>query len=135
MAYWKIVAGHKERSPEEFKSVTLGDWLRKNYISIGWDKDSSQYKLFKESMNIGDKVVIVTDGFIWALGEITGDFKEVSLRKDSILYSNRRDVFWYLVTKKSYRKLPSHLKNKLQGNRAIHKLDSNQWETLILSLL
>jgi hypothetical protein len=109
MSYWKIVAGHKYRAPDEVKSVTLGDWLRKNYIAIGWGEGNPQHKVFKNDMKIGDKVIVVTDGFIWAIGEITSDFKQVSLPEGSNLYENKRDV-------------------------AINKLNAKQWESLVLAL-
>jgi predicted Mrr-cat superfamily restriction endonuclease len=134
MSYWKIVAGHKYRAPDEVKSVTLGDWLRKNYIAIGWGEGNPQHKVFKNDMKIGDKVIVVTDGFIWAIGEITSDFKQVSLPEGSNLYENKRDVVWHKVTKRSYRELPLSLKNKLKANRAINKLNAKQWESLVLAL-
>jgi len=44
MQYWKIVAGHRGKDPDEVKSVILGDWLRKNYVSIGWKKTHPREK-------------------------------------------------------------------------------------------
>ena len=132
MRYWKIVAGHRERTPDEIKSVMLGDWLRNNYIAIGWGEDNPQHRVFKDDMKIGDRVVVVTDGFIWALGEITGNFESVTLPEGSALYEYRKNVFWYKITKLSYKNLPKTLKNKLSGSRTINELSSNQWESLII---
>ena len=132
LRYWKIVAGHKEKTPDEVKSVMLGDWLRNNYIAIGWGEENSQHRVFRDDMNIGDKVVVVTDGLIWALGEITGDFESLTLPKESALYEHRRNVFWYKITKLSYRNIPKALKNKLSGSRAINELNCDQWESLII---
>ncbi len=135
MGYWKIVAGHAQRTPDEVKSVMLGDWLRKEYIAIGVKKDTPQYRVFKDGMKIGDKVMVVTDGFIWALGEITGELERVQLPNESNLYEYRRTVVWYRITKRSYKQLPTTLRNKLQANRTINELDSNQWESLLLAVL
>jgi len=132
MRYWKIVAGHPERTPDEVKSVMLGDWLRHNYIAIGWDPDNSQHRTFRDDMEMGHKVVVVTSGFLWALGEITGEFETVSLPEGSNLYRYRRDVIWYKVTKSSYKYLPKSLKNKLKARRAITKLNADQWESLVV---
>jgi len=130
MGYWKIVAGHKERTPDEVKSVMLGDWLRHNYIAIGWGKDNPQHRVFRDKVKIGDKVVVVTDGFIWALGEITGTFKAVPLPEKSNLYEFRKDVVWLKVTKLSCKQLPKSIKNKLTLKRAINKLNPSEWESI-----
>src|SRR6266568_8613029 len=72
---WRIVAAHPvPRSEIQYKSLHLGDWLRRNYISIGFDRkpqDPSMVR-FREKMKKGDRIVVTTDGYIWAFGEITG---------------------------------------------------------------
>jgi len=131
MQYWKIVAGHKEKDPDEVKSVILGDWLRHNYIAIGWDETTPQGKAFKDEMQINDKVVVVSDGFVWALGVIESDMRTVDLEKDSHLYPNQRKVTWSKITKATYKSFPKTLYNMLKSPKALVKLDNEDWETLL----
>ena len=44
--------------------MTLGDWLRKNYVAIGWDEGSSQNKDLKEKKELKTKI-IVPNGAVW----------------------------------------------------------------------
>ncbi|MCJ7430016.1 hypothetical protein MUO83_02215 [Candidatus Bathyarchaeota archaeon] len=135
MRYWKIVAGHHERreqAPDDIRSILLGDWLRKNYIAIGWGKDNPQHRVFRDEMKIGNRVVVVADGFIWAIGAITGEFKEkTKLPQGSRLYEFQREVVWYKITKLSYSNFEKSLKNKLGANRTINELSSDQWESIV----
>lgn len=135
MRYWKIVAGHRERrerAPDDIKSILLGDWLRHTYIAIGWGEDNPQHRVFRDEMEVGDKVVVVTDGFIWALGVIIGEFKEARLPEGSHLYEYQRDVIWYKVTRLSYGDFEKSLRNKLGANRTINELSSDQWESIAI---
>lgn len=134
MRYWKIVAGHRERreqAPDDIKSILLGDWLRKNYIAIGWGEDNPQHRVFRDEMKIGNKVVVVTDGFIWAIGAITGEFEKSKLPQGSRLYEFQREVVWYKITKLSYSNFERPLKNKLGANHTINELSSDQWESIV----
>ena len=135
MQYWKIVAGHKERDPDETKSVVLGDWLRHNYVAIGWEETTDQGKQFKEGIQIQDRVVVVSDGFVWALGVIESDMETFSLEQGSHLYPYQRKVTWSRVTRVAYRNFPHHLYNKLKSPKALVKLNSEDWESLLACLL
>src|SRR2546425_51539 len=77
---WRIVSGDPvPRSEVQSKSLHLGDWLRRNYVSLGFDKKNRQnpsMNRFRDEMKEGDRVVVTTDGFLWALGEITGPMYE-----------------------------------------------------------
>ena len=135
--FWKIVAGHKEareNAPDDIKSILLGDWLRYNYVAIGWGADNPQHRVFKEDMHEGDGVVVVTDGFIWAIGSITGEFKEKKLPEGSQLYPFQKGVVWYKVTKLSYDNFEKPLKNKLGANRTINELTADQWESIAIRI-
>ena len=135
MQYWKIVAGHRGKDPDEVKSVILGDWLRKNYVSIGWEEDTPQGKAFREEMSVGDRVVVVSDGFVWALGIIEGGAKNVALDEDSLLYSCQRKVTWLKVTKTAYKFFSKRLYNKLKTPKALVRLQAEDWEVLTACLL
>jgi hypothetical protein len=135
LQYWKIVAGHREKDPDETKSLVLGDWLRHNYIAIGWEKDTPQGKTFIRDMQAGDQVVVVTDGYVWALGTIEDEMKNVNLTRNSHLYSNQRKVTWSKITKVEYRGFPKFLYNKLKLSKALNKLNREDWETLLTCIL
>jgi hypothetical protein len=132
MQFWKIVAGHKEKDPDEVKSVILGDWLRHNYVAIGWSPElSPQGKAFKKKMQRGDGVVVVSDGFVWALGTIKGGMKPVDLERNSHLYPYQREVKWTRVTKVAYKHFPRSLYNKLKSPKALVRLGSEDWQDLL----
>jgi len=124
LRFWRIVAGHRGA-----KSMILGDWLRNNYISIGWeDPDQPSRRRFDE-MQIGDRIVVVTDGCIFAIGQILSDLYE---KEEPGLYPYRRDVMWYKVTKIKYDEFPEVLRNKLSHRHALLELRKDEWETLVL---
>lgn len=135
LQYWKIVAGHKERDPDETKSLLLGDWLRHNYVAIGWERNSPQGKDFMRKMEIGDQVVVVTDGYVWALGTIEDEMNEVDLSKNSHLYPNQRRVTWSRIAKAEYKSFPRFLYNKLKHPKALSRLNHEDWETLLTCIL
>src|SRR2546425_575177 len=132
---WRIVSGDPvPRSEVQSKSLHLGDWLRRNYVSLGFDKKNRQnpsMNRFRDEMKEGDRVVVTTDGFLWALGEITGPMYE---KDEPELYSNRRDVLWYKVTKKEVRSFPRALKNKLSQQHTVVPLEERDWTTLLAYL-
>jgi len=132
--FWRIVAGHPKRRDDrtEPKSIILGDWLRHDYVSIGWeDPQQPSRKRFGE-MQISDKVVVVTDKHIWAIGEISGDLYE---KEEEELYPFRKAVIWYKITRLGYDNFPVSLKNKLKSPHAVMELDKNEWETILAHLL
>ena len=138
MNYWRIVAGHPREPSEEIaaKSIHLGDWLRRNYISIGFENVPTEQpqisrKRFYEEMQIGDKVAVTTDGYLWALGEIAS---EVYDKQEPDLYNHRRDVVWYKITKANVRSFPQSLANKLSNPNTVMPLDNNDWDTLVACL-
>jgi hypothetical protein len=136
MKYWRIVAGHTERNPDEVKSVILGDWLRHERISIGWDEGTAPFNLFK-NMRAGDKVIAYTDRHVWAIGTVTGDVKDHSERlvKNSVLYPYMREVKWDKITKIRYNKFPKPLQNKLRATGTINELEPQEWETFVTYLI
>ena len=129
MKFWRIVAGNPE-----IKSLILGEWLRLNYISVGYerlhDADRSQRQLFT-NMEKGDKVVVVTDGCIWAVGEIAGKPYE---KDEPPAYKNRKNVVWYKITRVRYDGLPEKLQNKLTNQPSIRRLSNDEWQTIVLHI-
>jgi hypothetical protein len=131
--YWRIVAGHPKQRDDRIqpKSIILGDWLRRDYISIGFeDPRQVSRKRFNE-MEVGDKVVVVTDKHIWAVGEIAEDVYE---KEEEELYRYRRNVVWYKITRLSYDNFPVSLKNKLRNPHTIMELNKDEWETILAYL-
>ena len=127
MRFWRIVAGDPE-----FRSKILGDWLRKNYISIGYDDPNQVSRRRFDEMEIGDRVVVVADGYIFAIGEVTS---ELYMMEEPDLYDYRRDVLWYKVTKERYDEFPPSLKNKLSYAQTMIELSRDEWESLVLHLI
>ena len=133
ICYWRIVAGHPKRRDDriEPKSIILGDWLRNDYVSIGFEDPKQVSRRRFDEMKCGDKVVVVTDKHIWAIGEIAGDTYE---KEDEELYPYRRNVIWYRITRLSYDSFPAVLKNKLRNPHTVMELDKNDWETILVHL-
>ena len=133
MKHWRIVAGHWDpNDTDETKSVMLGDWIRHNYVSIGYPKKHVQYKTFEEKVQINDKIVVTTSGHVWALGTVTSDLYHKEVSAKSYLYPHRRDVIWSTVTKVPFKGFPKTLKNKLGLLRGINPLTPEDWETLLM---
>jgi len=86
-------------------------------------------------MSVGDRVVVVSDGFVWALGIIEGDAKNVALDEDSLLYPCQRKVTWLKVTKTAYKFFSKGLYNKLKTPKALVRLQTEDWEALTACLL
>ncbi len=131
---WRIVAAHPvPRSKIQYKSLHLGDWLRRNYISIGFDRRSQDRSMvqFREKMKKGDRVVVTTDGYLWAIGEITTPMYH---RDEPELYRNRRDVLWYKVTRKEAKSFPPKLRNKLSQPQTVIPLTEDEWSAIIASI-
>lgn len=126
MRFWRIVAGHPEA-----KSIILGDWLRKDYVSIGWEDPTQVSRRRFNEMQIGDRVVVVTDGCIFAIGEIRGDLYE---KDEPDVYPYRKDVTWYKVTRAKYDVFPEALRNKLSNPHTVLELTPEEWQTLIMCL-
>jgi len=78
------------------KVNNLGDWLRKDYISVGWSDPTQPSRRCFDDMEVGDRIVVVADGCVFAIGEVASDLYE---KEEPDLYRYRRDVFWYKVTK------------------------------------
>lgn len=132
MKYWRIVAGH-----EEIRSKLLGDWLRRKYISIWGTRITTDYdagsRRIRDEMEIGDKLVVVADGYVWAIGEIAGPFKQKKGRTE--LYPNWRRVTWSKVCKIRYRDFPKSLASKLRVRKPpLTELSRDDWETLLTCL-
>ena len=132
--YWRIVAGHPREPSEEIeaKSIHLGDWLRRDYVSLGFeDRQQISMKRFYDEMKIGDKVAVTTDGYLWAIGEIAS---EVYDKEETGLYRHRRNAVWYRVTRAEVKSFPESLRNKLANPHTVMPLDSNDWNTLVACL-
>jgi hypothetical protein len=128
--YWRIIAGHPKTRENRVapKSIILGDWLRWDYVSVGFDDPKQVSRKRFDDMNIGDKIVAVTDKHIWAIGEITGG---VYSKDEEELYTHRRNVVWYRVTRLDYDAFPDSLRNKLRNPHTVMPLDENDWETIL----
>ncbi|MEM3580247.1 MAG: hypothetical protein QXH40_01210 [Candidatus Bathyarchaeia archaeon] len=131
--YWRIVAGHPKQKEDriEPKSIILGDWLRNDYVSIGWEDPKQISRRRFDEMKIGDKIVVTTDKHIWAIGEIAGNLYE---KEEGELYPYRKDVIWYKITRLSYDNFPASLRNKLRNPHTVMELDKNDWETILAYL-
>ena len=92
---WRIVPGDPQ-----MRNQILGEFIRRDYISIGWDIGDSivgmsddeirnklkqagypkvgyvlnQLKTFRDEMKEGDIVIVSADAFIYAVGEITSPY-------------------------------------------------------------
>ena len=133
--YWRIVAGDPvPRSKVQSKSLHLGDWLRRNYVSVGFglrNRTNPSIKRFRDEMQPGDKVAVTTDGYLWAIGEIIGSIYE---KDEPELYGNRRNVMWYKVTRFPIKTFPSSLRNKLSQQHTVVPLEGEDWSTIISCL-
>ncbi len=128
MRIWKITSGHRE-----WRSTILGDWIRNNYISLGtgYPRRSHVPRFFKE-MRLGDKVVVVAEKHIYAIGEVKSKPRKPPRVKDEV-YVKRRDVVWHKITKINYFDLPlfpKSLKKKLSMRPAIVPLRKKDWKFL-----
>ena len=137
MQYWRIVAGHRDRY-DYAKSVLLGDWLRRGYISMGWGPGNPQHNMFRQ-IRKGDLVAVVTDGYVWAIGKVTGDFGRMKtspygLGRNSLLYRYKYDVTFLKVTRVKYKDFPADLRNKLKFRPTLIELKPEDWTTLMASL-
>ena len=126
MKYWRLVAGDKYG-----RSIILGDWIRKEYIAVGFEDPNHITRKRFSSMEEGDKVVIVAEGYVYAVGELIGDEYE---KAEPDLYLHRRDTEWYMVTRTPYTRFPTRLKNKLQNPHTLLELSEDEWETLMMCL-
>jgi hypothetical protein len=130
--HWRIVPGNPTPDEaDERKSVLLGDWLRHDYISIGW-KEGPQYDIFASRMQNGHKVVVTTDSHIWAIGIVIGNCKKVRPARESYRFPYERKVKWSKVMRVRFTDFPKALANKLGRYGTINKLDLEDWETLLL---
>ena len=133
MKYWRIVAGHmRKNESDSVKSMMLGDWLRRGYVAIGHGRTHPLTKKFYR-MRENDKVVVTTNGFVWALGTIVGNVKHPKPTWYQ-RYPFTRKVIWSKVTRVSYKSLPETLRNKLGYRPAMVELDPPDWETLRMSV-
>lgn len=140
MNFWRILAGDPPHQPK-----ILGDWLIGEFISLYRDpittvKGDPTARLFvgkdKDSMQVGDKVVIYTNKCVYGLGEITGQIridKNPPAVKDHP-YANWRKIYWIRVCRTKSSRLPPSARGKLVGDPShyIKKLSPEVWETLIL---
>lgn len=131
--YWRITAGHPEREDHRFEpeSLILGDWLRHDYISIGMeDPKQISRKRFDEMKN-GDKIAVITDEYLWSIGEIKGF---IYRRENENLHSVRRNVIWQRIMRLRYDTFPESVKNKLRTPLTVVPLSDSDWN-IILSRL
>ena len=165
MTVWVLVPGWPGH-----RSAILGDFIRNDYIAIGEPGTPSDVigdltnvpedefeKLFREiygdypslasaikavryEMQVGDIVIVASDGYIYGVGEIVGDYqyreeyivfrgteryvgREEALRyfKEGEfvlpLYPHRRPVRWLKIAKLPYRSLPRSIREKLSAPR------------------
>jgi len=133
--FWRIVAGHPlPKSEVQAKSLHLGDWLRRGYVSIGFDardQRNPSMKRFRDEMKTRDKLVVTTDGYLWAVGEVVGP---MYTKSEPRLYPNRRDVVWYKVTRKQVRSFAPSLRNKLSQPHTVIPLEMEDWHSIVASI-
>ncbi len=123
--YWRILVEQPNQADEKFdyKSLILGDWLRYGYISIGEDSEQFSRERFHE-MQDGDKIAVVTDNHLWAVGEIRGFVYRI---EDEHLHPVRRKVVWNKVTRIRTDELPEILTSKLKKPDIIVSLNEGDW--------
>ena len=133
MKYWRITAGTPKQEDQRFESesLILGDWLRHDYISIGIEDPRQISRKRFDEMKAGDKIAVVTDEYLWGIGEIKGFI----YRKESeALHSVRRNVVWQRIMRLRCDTFPESVKNKLKHPLTVVPLSESDWN-IILSRL
>jgi hypothetical protein len=121
--YWRLIVKHRNQTPEKFehKSLILGDWLRHNYISIGDDIEHISRERF-DKMQEGDKIAVVSDEYIWAIG----------YRIENVhLHSVRRNVIWDKITRLKQDDFHNSLKAELKKPDTIVSLNEAEWNKIL----
>jgi hypothetical protein len=128
--YWRIVAGQKKQTDDKFEpeSLILGDWLRHDYISIGFEDPKQISRKRFDEMQDGDKIAVITDEYLWAIGEIKGF---VYRKESENLHNVRRNVIWHKIVRLEYDTFPNSLKDKLRKPHTVVPLDKNDWHTIL----
>jgi predicted Mrr-cat superfamily restriction endonuclease len=165
MKFWRIIPGERE-----YRSTILGKFIRENYVAIGWNpvRDLTNvseneletvcrddlsgwreediisgiktFRWFRYGMEVGDIVVVSGDGFVYAVGKITGSYykeeEPVAMPEDVwqlgfYSYYHRRKVNWIKITKFPFTELPNNTAKKLGTPPTLIELSLNDW--LILS--
>jgi len=128
--YWRIVAGHPKESDDKFEpnSLILGDWLRYDYISIGFEDPKQISRRRFDEMQEGDKISVITDKYLWAIGEIVGF---VYRMESENLHPVRRKVIWHKITRVKHDSFPDSLKDKLRNPHTVVPLDENDWNAIL----
>ena len=169
MKFWRIIPGERE-----YRSTMLGKFIRENYVAVGWNPlrdltNISEHELevtcrsdlsgwreediisgiktfrwFRYEMEEGDIVVVSGDGFVYAVGKITGPYykeeEPVSMPEDLwqlgfYSYYHRRKVGWIKIMRVPFSELPDDLAKKLGTPPTLIRLSSNEWLTLSSALL
>jgi hypothetical protein len=133
LKYWRITAEDPERKDQRFESesLILGDWLRHDYISIGIEDQRQISRKRFDEMKDGDKIAVITDEYLWSIGEIKGF---IYRRESENLHSVRRNVVWQRIMRLRYDTFPESVKNKLKTSITVVPLSESDWN-LILSRL
>ena len=95
-------------------------------------------------MKKGDTVVVSGDGFVYAIGKVTGPYykeqEPVSMPDDAwkfgfYSYHHRRKVRWLMITKTPFSSLPRKVATKLGTPPTLVKLSMDEWLALSSTLL
>jgi hypothetical protein len=135
--YWRIVAGHPVSVTETPpKSVLLGDWLRKGYVSVGFHHRSADpsLKYFRDSVEKGDEVVVTTDGIVWAIGRVTGSMKTITATQP-VMYRHRRNVRWCRLIRQRVSSYPKSVRRKLSNPRTLLPLSNEDWIHILETMI
>lgn len=127
--YWRILVEYPNRTDDkfEYESLILGDWLRHSYISIGEDSEQFSRERFEE-MHEGDKIALMVDDCLWALGEIRGFVYRI---EDEYLPSVKRNVVWSKIPRLEQDGFPEALKAKLKKPEIIVSLNEDDWNKIL----
>ncbi len=127
--YWRLLVENRNQTDQKFehKSLILGDWLRHNYISIGDDIEQFSRERFDE-MQQGDKIAVVSDEYIWAIGEIIGFVYRI---ENEHLHSVRRNVIWDKIRRLKQDDFPNSLKAELKKPDTVVSLNEDEWNKIL----
>jgi len=131
--YWRITVDHPIQTDDtfEYKSLILGDWLRHDCISIGDENpEQASRKKFNEMQN-GDKIAVVVDGCLWAVGEIKGFVHRIERKP---LHSVRRNVIWYKIARAKLDCFDVPLKTKLANPNTVMSINEKDWNKIVEQL-
>lgn len=123
--------------------------VREDLEQEGWMEEDivagiKTFRQFHYQMKKGDIVVVSGDGFVYALGKVTGSYykeqEPVSMPDDAwkfgfYSYHHRRKVRWLMITKTPFSSLSRKVATKLGTPPTLMKLSMDEWVALSSTLL